>query len=211
MIRPESFSKFSQIDAGFCNAKESLELKNPILMKKVHSAYVLVLTETPAEPPQCDALVTRTPGLKLTIKTADCAPVLFIDPVANVIGAAHAGWKGAFQGVLENTILTMLKLGATIDHIRAAIGPHLTQKSFQVAADMQNLFPKTEQHFFASRETGSYFDFTGYIQHRLQRASIQTIDSYPIDTFSDPAYNSYRREAESHARQYSFIQLTKGA
>ena len=205
------FTDFSFANAGFCNAKESPSLKNPILMNQVHSADVLVLTETPSEPPSCDALVTTQQNLKLTVKTADCAPVLFLDPTTQVVAATHAGWKGAFQGVLENTLLAMLKLGAKIDDIHAAIGPHLTIQNFQVSSDMQMLFPKTEQHFFKSTDTGVYFDFTKYIQHRLTRSGIQYIETYPIDTFSDMAYNSYRRDKENAARQYSFIQLTKGA
>ena len=204
------FTDFSCVIAGFCNAQESPALESPVLMDQVHSTDVLILNEKPTIAPQCDALASTVPGLKLTVKTADCAPVLFLDPVAKVVAATHAGWKGAFQGVLENTILTLLQLGATLPHIHAAIGPHLTQQNFQVSSDMQNLFPKTEQHFFASRADGAYFDFTGYLMHRLKRTGIQHIDLYPIDTFSDTAYNSYRRDKANPARQYSFIQLNQG-
>ena len=204
------FQQFPFVQAGFCNAQESPELQHPILMKQVHSADVSVLTEAPAEPPKCDVLATKTPGLKLTVKTADCTPVLFLDPIAKIIAATHAGWKGAFQGVLETTVLTMLKMGASLDNICAAVGPHLTQKSFQVKADMQNLFPPTEQHFFHDTPDGTFFDFTGYVRHRLDRIGINKIEVFDLDTYTNPEYNSYRRDPESHARQYSFIELIKG-
>ncbi len=204
------FQDFSCVQAGFCNAAESPSLQDPILMNQVHGVDVIILDQKPITPPSCDALATHTPNLKLTVKTADCAPVLFFDPVAKVIAATHAGWKGAFQGILENTLLTLLQMGATIPNIHVAIGPHLTKKNFQVSSDMQSLFPKTEHHFFELRETGLYFDFTGYILHRLKRAGVQHVDTHAIDTFSDSAYNSYRRNKEDPARQFSFIQLTEG-
>jgi len=206
-----AFQDFSFVRAGFCNAEESLSVENPFLMTQVHSADVLVVDHQSKTAPECDALVTNVPDVKLTVKTADCAPVLFLDPATKSIAAAHAGWKGAFQGVLENTILTLIKMGADITHIHAAIGPHLTQKSFQVSPEMQALFPKTEHHFFESRESGIYFDFTGYLKYRLERAGLQHIEIYALDTFSNPDYNSYRRNKDNPARQYSFIQLIKGA
>ncbi|MBQ3695988.1 MAG: peptidoglycan editing factor PgeF [Alphaproteobacteria bacterium] len=205
------FNDFPFIHAAFCNAKESLSVQNPIIMNQVHGADVLILNDTPKHAPDCDALVTNQVDLKLTVKTADCAPVLFLDPHAKIIAATHAGWKGAFQGVLENTLLTMVKLGASVDNICAAIGPHLTKKSFQVSSDMRALFPATEQHFFESGSSGIYFDFTGYIQHRLKRVGVQRIDTFDIDTYSDLTYNSYRRDKQNPARQYSFIQINKGA
>ena len=206
-----AFQDFPCVQAGFCNAEESPSLQNPILMNQVHSADVIVLNQTPDTPPSCDALATHTPNLKLTVKTADCAPVLFLDPVAKVVAATHAGWKGAFQGILGNTILTLLQMGATISNLHVAVGPHLTQENFQVSSDMQALFPKTEHHFFESRKTGLYFDFSGYILHRLKRAGVQHIDLHAIDTFTDLTYNSYRRNKQDPARQYSFIQITEGA
>ncbi len=206
------FEEMKGVQAGFLDAAESPLFSEPILMTQVHSADVLVVDKMPDFAPECDALVSTQPNLKLTIKTADCAPVLFVDPVANVIGAAHAGWKGAFQGIMENTVLKMLELGATISNIHAAIGPHLTQQSFQAGADMKVLFPKTEHRFFKENQNGLYFDFTGYLVHRLKRAGIRDIRLQVVDTFTSPDYNSYRREPENPARQYSFINLTtKGA
>lgn len=205
MIEP--FSNIPCIRSGFCNAAESSLIQNPILMNQVHSASVNILTATPSNPPECDALVTQYSGLKLTVKTADCAPILFVDPQSKIIAATHAGWKGAFQGIIETTVLTMLKLGATLNNIYVAIGPHLTQKSFQVSQDMASLFPKTEQNFFKETPEGLYFDFTAYLQHRLNQINLTHLSIYPVDTFSDSSYNSYRRDKSNPNRQYSFIEL----
>ena len=207
MILPPNFQEFDFLAAGFCNAKESLDLMQPILMNQVHGTDTLFVTETPKETPSVDALVTTTPRLKLTIKTADCAPVLFVDPGKRIIAAAHAGWKGAYQGILESTLIQMIQLGATIGQIRVAIGPHLTKNSFQISSDMQTLFPKTEQHFFMQTDRGSYFDFSAYLKHRLVRAGVQDIFISSIDTLEDLSYNSYRRDPKNLARQYSFIEL----
>ena len=205
------FDEFPFIEAGFCNAADSLALDHPILMQQVHSADVCVLDKVPAESPKCDALVTNTVDLRIAAKTADCAPVLIVEPKKHLIAAVHAGWKGAFQGIIENTILTLLRMGADLSQIHAAIGPHLTLASFQVSSDMQSLFPKTEANFFETRDTGIYFDFTSYVRHRLTRAGIEHISCYPIDTMTDTAYNSYRRDPQNPARQYSFIMMKKEA
>ena len=202
-----AFPDISVVTAGFYNAQESLDNPPPFLMEQVHGADALILDEIPTQPLLCDALVTHKQALQLTIKTADCAPVLFVDPNTHIIGAAHAGWKGTFQGILENTILTMLSLGAKLENIYAAIGPHLMQQSFQISPSMYALFPKTEQLYFKETETGIYFDFTGYLQHRLTRSGIQKINTIRLDTYSNSAYNSYRREAKNPARQYSFVTL----
>ena len=207
MIIPESFKPFSFVNCGFCNAKESLSLADPILMSQVHSADVLILQNIPPMAPECDAMVTQVSHLKLTVKTADCAPLLFLDPKSKVVGAVHAGWKGAFQGIIENTVLTLLKKGAHLHDIMVAIGPHLTQQSFQISSEMQALFPKTEFCFFKHTPNGIYFDFTSYLVHRLKRVGIEHIETYPIDTFTNVAYNSYRRDSKNSARQYSFIEL----
>jgi len=203
----QAFADLSFIRAGFLNAQESKANPPPFLMNQVHSADVLILNKAPDKAPDCDALVTTKQGLQLTIKTADCAPVLFVDTKAKIIGAAHAGWKGAMQGVLENTILSMLSLGAHTGDIQAAVGPHLMQQSFQASPQMQALFPITEHIYFSQNESGLFFDFTGYIEHRLQRAGIQNITIARIDTFKDLTYNSYRREPNNPARQFSFITL----
>lgn len=193
---------------GFYNAKESEKLENIILMNQVHSADVLVIDEPLSQAPQVDALVTKTSGLALAVKTADCAPVLLCDKKNKVVAAIHAGWKGAFQGVIENTLLKMIEIGADVSCIQAGIGPHIQKESFEADEKMKSLFPVTEHHFFENKEEGRYhFDFHGYVLYRLKRAGIKQIDSVLIDTYQDDNYLSYRRDPKNPARQFSVIKL----
>ncbi len=193
---------------GFYNAKESEKLENIILMNQVHSADVLVIDEPLSQAPQVDALVTKTSGLALAVKTADCAPVLLCDKKNKVVAAIHAGWKGAFQGVIENTLLKMIEIGADVSCIQAGIGPHIQKESFEADEKMKSLFPVTEHHFFEIKEEGRYyFDFHGYVLYRLKRAGIKQIDSVLIDTYQDDRYLSYRRDPKNPARQFSVIKI----
>lgn len=203
-------SELDFIEHGFYDALDSHTDINPILMTQVHSADAQVITASPEFPPEVDALITKTPGLNLTVKTADCAPVLIADAHAKIIAAIHAGWKGAFQGVIETTVLKMIDMGGNPDYMIAGIGPHLQKQSFEIDANMYSLFPKTEEHFFTPKENSHYlFDFHGYIVHRLKRVGITHIDSILIDTYTDVDYNSYRREPKNPARQFSSIMIKK--
>src|SRR6202012_523293 len=116
-----------------------------VTLYQIHSDKVVTVTAPWNEdPPQADALVTATPGLALGILTADCAPVLFADAQARVIGAAHAGWKGALGGVIESTLAAMEKLGASRLHITAAVGPCIAQDSYEVGAEFRDRFTGTD-------------------------------------------------------------------
>lgn len=203
------FEEVSCIEHAFLNAFDSKTLENPILMNQVHSADVLYIDEKPQEPVTADALVTNVKGLKLTIKTADCGPVLLVDEKKEIIAAIHAGWKGAFQGIIEQTVLKMISLGADVKNIRAAIGPHIQLESFEADEKMKALFPITEHHFFKSTQIEGkyYFDFNNYLIHRLRRIGINKIASCEEDTYQDKDYLSYRRDPKNPARQYSYIAL----
>lgn len=195
------------IEHGFYTALDSHQVSDPILMNQVHSAQVVFLTRRPSIPVEADALVTKIPGLNLTVKTADCAPVLLADPEARVIAAVHAGWKGAFQGVIEVAVLKMIEAGAHISQIIASIGPHLQKESFEVSTDMRCLFPVTDNRFFEENKGHILFDFHAYILSRLQQIGIRHIDGILKDTYKDPIYYSYRRDAQNPQRQYSSIML----
>lgn len=168
---------------------------------QVHSPDVAIITEpwpATSERPHADALVTNTPGLAIGITTADCGPVLFADPKARVIGAAHAGWKGAFGGVIEATLEAMETLGAHKADIRAAIGPLIRQQSYEVGAEFVERFTATDSanaRYFvpSSRTDHAMFDLAGYIRARLERAGIGAIDDVGLDTYADPRFFSYRR------------------
>ncbi len=193
--------------AGFYNARESEAITGTIKMNQVHSADCLYLTEFPKESPEVDALITDKPNLKLAVKTADCAPILIADKKKHLVAAIHAGWKGAFQGVIENTLLKMIELGGNPQNMVAGIGPHLQKKSFEISPEMYALFPKTEGHLFFDENGKIYFDFDAYVIHRLHRSGISVVESVGIDTYTDPQYNSYRRDPQNPARQLSIIEI----
>jgi YfiH family protein len=176
---------------------------------QVHSPDVAVATEPwePAARPRVDAIVTRTEGLAIGVTAADCGPILFVDPRARVIGAAHAGWKGALTGVLESTIAAMEQLGAERGGIVAAIGPLIRQHSYEVGAEFVERFALAHAdnaQFFipSSRENHAMFDLAGFIRMRLENAGVLMIDDIGIDTYSDDRFYSYRRSVHRGEPDY---------
>jgi YfiH family protein len=168
---------------------------------QIHSPNVIV-AETPwtrENAPRADALVTRVPALAIGVTTADCGPVLFADGEAGVIGAAHAGWKGALTGVLEATIVAMEKLGAARSRIKAAIGPLIRQPNYEVGPEFVERFKAAEaanERFFrpAPRDTHAMFDLPGFIKSRLERAEIAGVEDLGLCTYAEPGrFFSYRR------------------
>ena len=149
--------------------------------------------------PQADALVTRRPGIALGIVTADCAPVLFADPEAGVIGAAHAGWRGAVDGVLEATLAAMEAIGAARGRITAAIGPCIAQPSYEVGSDLRDAVlarDAADARFFAPgrREDRWQFDLAGYCAARLAAAGVAVVETAGTDTLAnDDRFFSHRR------------------
>ncbi len=166
--------------------------------------------------PHADALVTNRPGLALGILTADCAPVLFAHAGAGVIGAAHAGWKGAFGGVIESTLAAMEKLGAARDGVVAAIGPAIARKSYEVDEGFNRRFveadPDNDRFFTAGRDGHHQFDLEGYVAARLAAAGVGRVEALGLDTYSQPErFFSYRRATHEglpdYGRQLSLIAL----
>jgi YfiH family protein len=177
---------------------------------QVHGKTVAIL-DAPLPPgarPQADALATKTPGVALGVLAADCAPVLFCDPKARVIGAAHAGWKGALGGVLEATVAAMVELGATPSAIVAGIGPCIAQRSYEVGPEFPAPFlAEDESHarFFApSRKDGHHlFDLRGFVGGRLARAGCGEIHALPNDTCAEAdRFFSYRRACRRGEKDY---------
>jgi len=177
-------------------------------LHQVHSPDVVVATGPwGQEKPRADAIVTRTEGIALGVTAADCGPVLFVDPQARVIGAAHAGWKGALTGVLESTIAAMEKLGAERSGIVAAIGPLIRQQSYEVGSEFVERFLDEDAEnamFFLPGARGghSMFDLAGFIRRRLETAGILMIDDSGIDTYSDERFYSYRRSVHRKEPDY---------
>jgi YfiH family protein len=180
-----------------------------VSLHQIHSPDVLVADRPwQAGPrPKGDALVTRTPGIALGVSTADCGPVLFVDPQARVIGGAHAGWKGALTGVLEATVAAMEKLGASRSGIIAAIGPLIRQESYEVGNEFVARFIEADADnamFFipSVREAHAMFDLAGFIRMRLEAAGILMIDDVGLDTYADERFFSYRRSV--HRKEPDF-------
>lgn len=189
-----------------------------VTVHQVHSPDVIEVTGSiPGERPKADAMVSKTHGIMLGILTADCAPVLFADTEARVIGAAHAGWKGAFGGVLENTVAAMEKLGADRARIHAVIGPCIAQQSYEVGHEFVERLVKADASnlgfFTPSRTIGhSMFDLPGYVLHRLQETGIGQCEALGVDTCANEAdFFSYRRttlrKEPDYGRQISVIAL----
>ena len=184
---------------------------------QVHSADVVTVTGPLSDRPRGDALVTDRPGLLLGILTADCAPVLLADPEAGVVGAAHAGWKGAIGGVTDATIAAMEALGARRDRVAAAVGPCIARASYEVDDAFRRRFAAEDaanDRFFTdgAREGRAQFDLEAYVAARLAAAGVRRIETLGLDTYADEdRFFSYRRATHraepDYGRQISLIGL----
>jgi hypothetical protein len=204
------------------NRRRAVEAVAPgarlVTLHQTHSPDALYVTEPFPDDnrPPADAMVTDVPGLVLGILTADCAPVLFADREAGVIGAAHAGWKGAFSGVVESTVAEMERRGASRARIAAAVGPCIARKSYEVDDAFLSRFveadPENERFFGASREGHHRFDLEGFVLSRLAEAGLAHVEALGQDTYSQPdLFYSYRRATHlgepTYGRQISLIAL----
>jgi polyphenol oxidase len=177
---------------------------------QIHSPDVLVAEKTfqPNARPRADAIVTCTPGLAVGVTSADCGPILLADAEARVIGAAHAGWRGALAGVAEATVAAMERLGAERRRLRAALGPMIRQDHYEVGPDLMARFAAEDEEsarFFrpAPREGHALFDLPGYIAERLTRAGIRQIEDLGLCTYADAGrFFSYRRSTHRAEADY---------
>jgi YfiH family protein len=192
--------------------------KNLCSLYQIHSADVVNVTSpwTRESMPQADAMVTNKPGIALGILTADCVPVLFADSKNNVIGAAHSGWKGAFAGILQNTVNAMIALGADFNHITASIGPAISKDSYEVGVEFyQNFWGKSadyRKYFSPSREAHYFFNIKGFVKDMLLETGIQAVNTLENDTYiEEDNFFSYRRNTHKgisdYGRQISAIML----
>jgi YfiH family protein len=185
---------------------------------QIHSVEAVTIQRPWAhdQRPRADAMVTDRPNLLIGILTADCAPVLFADHRAAVVGAAHAGWRGALAGVTDSTIAAMERLGARREDIHAAVGPCIGQPSYEVDGDFRARFVAHDAdnaRFFLAENGGKpHFDLEGYVVHRLIAAGIDEIEALNLDTYADAErFYSYRRSAHlgqaDYGRQLSAIAI----
>ncbi len=186
--------------------------RNLVFVHQIHSAEVVTVTN-PMEPkaprPRADAMVTNQPGLALAILTADCQPVLFADPKAGVVGAAHAGWRGALDGILENTVDAMIALGADRDNITAVVGPSISQRAYEVGPEFLDAFLMEDQanaRFFAGGQGDRmHFDLPAFGLHKLRSAGVNAEWTRHC-TYSDAdRFFSYRRA--THAKEADYGRL----
>lgn len=192
---------------------EAMGADSLVRMHQIHSAEVAVAEAPQAEgdaSPRADALVTATPGLVLSVLTADCQPVLFADPEAGVVAAAHAGWRGTLDGVLDATVATMESLGAKRDHIRAVIGPTISQPAYEVGPEFHADFiakdPEFARFFISGEGDRFLFDLPGLGLARLRALGVEAAEWTRHCTYADPdRFYSYRRT--THAREADYGRL----
>jgi YfiH family protein len=181
-----------------------------VTVHQVHSPDVVTVTGPIDDRPRADAMVTATPGVVLGVLTADCQPVLFADAGAGVVGAAHAGWKGAIGGVLEATIEAMEQLGARREAIAAVIGPSISQANYEVGPEFIEQFmdegPQNSQFFINGQGDRYLFDLTGFGLYRLRASGVGQAEWIRHCTYADPArFYSYRRA--THAGDVDYGRL----
>jgi hypothetical protein len=174
---------------------------------QVHSPDVVTVTAPSQDRPRADAMVTKVPGIALSVLTADCQPVLLADRAAGVIGAAHAGWRGALSGVLEATIAAMECLGAARDRIDAVIGPTISRAAYEVGPEFREAFLATDpdhaRWFAPGQGDRAHFDLPGFGIDRMRRAGVRTAVWTGHCTYADPArFYSYRRSTHAHEADY---------
>lgn len=184
---------------------------------QVHSPDAVIVTGPfIGERPKADGIVTATPGVLIGVVTADCGPILFSAPKANVIGAAHAGWKGALYGVLENTLIAMESLGAKRGDIKAVLGPCISQPNYEVGPEFISAFktvdPGYNRFFIASEKPGhAMFDLWSFILHRLERAGIEASVTGDCTYADEDNFFSFRRATHrkevDYGRQLSAISI----
>jgi polyphenol oxidase len=180
---------------------------------QIHSADALAISDHWAfdARPRCDGVVTATPGLALGVTGADCGMILFADSKARVVGAAHAGWRGALAGVIEATVAAMKRLGARPDDVVAALGPSIARESYEVGPEFVSAFARagedTRRFFAPSRKAGhSMFDLKAYIAERAARAGVGGFEDLGLDTYADEErFFSYRRT--THRREPDYGRL----
>ena len=184
-----------------------VEAEALVSLHQYHSAEVLTLSAPRQDKPKADAMVTATPGIALAVLTADCQPVLFADHEAGVVGAAHAGWRGALDGVLDATLEAMEALGADRDNVQAVIGPSISQRAYEVGPEFFDRFVSEDaenQRFFANGQGDRMlFDLPGFGLHRLRAAGVGHAEWTRHCTYSDPErFFSYRRSTHDKEADY---------
>ena len=207
--REEKDSKENVIE-NRTRAVESLGLnyKKLCVLNQVHGNEVFIAKDVSKTLPKADAIVTCDPHLVLAIQTADCVPILFLDPNHSVIGAAHSGWRGSLQGVVQNTVKAMESLGAKAGKIIAAIGPCINQDSYEIGPEVYDAFMEQSadnEQFFKEQDHPKklLFDLPGYVNFQLQECGVGQIERLPYCTYEqEDLFFSCRRSAHRHEKNF---------
>ena len=207
---------FNNIEHGFYSKNYQPANKNKFIsLKQIHSNKVVIYNvgdDVDKQP--ADAIVTRAKNIAIAVYTADCVPLILCDNINNIIAVAHAGWRGAFAGIVQNTITAMLSIGAQTANIAAALMPAITQASYEVDAKFYEKFieqKQTNNKFFKTGRKGHYqFDLKAYVVEQLYREGVNMVDVVDIDSFADQQNcYSYRRACltgeGNEGRHISFI------
>lgn len=217
---PGSGDDLAKVAENRSRVREALGAKTLLTLHQIHSPEVVTVIDgwEMGKGPQADAMVTATPGIAISILTADCAPVLFADSRARVIGAAHAGWKGAISGVTDATLAAMEKLGADRARIAVAIGPCISRKNYEVGPEFRARFVDADSanaKFFASADTQNHFrfDLEAYVAARLAATGVRNVTALAACTYArESDFFSFRRATHrketAYGRQISAIMLT---
>lgn len=184
---------------------DSIGQRPLVILKQVHSARAETITAALTGVVEADAMVTATPGLALGILTADCTPIIFADPDAGIIGAAHAGWRGAVDGIIGNTVAAMIALGADPANIRAAYGPTISGENYEVGpqfmADFLALHPTGSHHFSTPPGGQPHFDLPGFVDAQLRAASVLSVERVGLCTYAhSDRYFSHRYATHNGTR-----------
>jgi YfiH family protein len=188
----------------------TLEATSLVTAFQIHSATAVAATApwTREQAPRADAVVTATPGLAIGVTVADCGPILFADGNAGAVAAAHAGWRGAFDGIVEATVAKMEELGARRENIAAVVGPLIRQPSYEVGPEFVARFRAADENFTAffkpsRREGHAMFDLPGFIGFRLKQARVGRVEDLGLDTYADERrFFSYRRSTHRNEPDY---------
>ncbi|MDE2791917.1 MAG: peptidoglycan editing factor PgeF [Paracoccaceae bacterium] len=202
------------INRSRAGAALGIDPANVVSLHQIHSNETIEISTTPADRIRADAMVSRNPDILLGILSADCAPVLFASPTGSVVGAAHAGWKGALGGILESALRSMTEFGVDIPSITAVVGPCISQAAYEVGPEFRRRFlsadPGYRQFFVPGKGDRFRFDLPGFCLERLQRAGVRSVSWTGNCTYDDVhRFFSYRRSVHrvepDYGRQISAI------
>ncbi|MFT5703315.1 MAG: YfiH family protein [Rickettsiales bacterium] len=230
MIKYHFFGKECAVDKAAIDysliaknlSNQNFSIESPIvLVNQIHGSEILVIDEESKIPaleklPDADAIVTNIKNLNLAILTADCVPIVLMDEENSLIGAIHAGWKGAVKNITDNAIDEMLKIGAQMENIKAVIGPCIRQESYEIDEKFyENFLTKDLENkkFFipSSKDNHFLFDLPFYVKEKLRRKGIVNIEDEGIDSYQEDGFFSYRRnthlEIKDEMRNILLIQI----